>query len=418
MNNNKPILINQIQKIRDDFPILHEKVNGKPLVYFDNAATTQKPLKVINELSRYYSKINSNVHRGVHSLSVLATDEFDLAREKVANFINAKNPEDIVFVRGATEAINLIKFAWASHNILEGDEILITGMEHHSNLVPWQMLAKEKKCKLNYVKLTESGTLDFDSIKSLINSKTKLFAFSHISNVLGTINPVKKLVNLIHDVGGYALVDGAQSVPHLPVDVSDLNCDFFVASGHKMIGPTGVGFLYVSDSVKKQIKPFHFGGEMVEMVEFEDTTWKKFPYFLEAGTPDIAGVIGLGYAIDYLETLGMENIDDYERYLTEYALKVLEPFEKKELMTIFGPKDIKEKSGIISFQTPIHPHDLGTYLDSQGIAIRVGHHCAMPLTRQILKVNATTRMSFYFYNTIQEIDFFVASLKNAYKYFA
>ena len=404
-------------KIRQDFPILSKLVYGKPLVYLDNAATSQKPSSVIQTLVDYYEGYNSNVHRGVHALSMESTQRYEEAREKVARFIGAPSIENLIFVRNTTEGINLVAGTWATANLNAGDEILVTEMEHHSNLVPWQQLAKAKGATLRFIPVTDEGTLDLSDLDSLINHQTKLVAMTHMSNVLGTINPVKEIAVKAHAVGAHVLIDAAQSVPHLPVDVIDLDCDFLAFSSHKMLGPTGIGGLYVRSSVLEQMEPFLTGGEMVQEVTFQSATWNDLPMRFEAGTPNIAGSIGLGAAVDYLEALGMDEVHRHETEITQYALEALK--ELAEEFTFYGPTDPAQRGGIISFSsTHIHPHDLGTILDRAGIAIRAGHHCAMPLVRDRLGVAATARASFYIYNTTDEVDLLVATLKDALRYFS
>ena len=406
-----------VSKIRQDFPILSTLVYGKPLIYLDNAATSQKPKSVIQSLVDYYEKYNSNIHRGAHALSMESTQRYEEAREKVVNLIGAGHSENLIFVRNTTEGINLVSATWGESNIGLGDEILLTEMEHHSNLVPWQRLTKRKGARLRFIPVTDSGTLDLSDLDVLLNHRTKLVAMTHMSNVLGTVNPVKEITKKAHAVGALTLIDAAQSIPHMPVDVLDIGCDFLAFSGHKMLGPTGIGCLYMSPSVIEQMEPFLSGGDMVQEVSFDSATWNDLPMRFEAGTPNIAGAIGLGASVDYLQALGMEQVRQHEIELTGYALSNLK--ELSEDFTFFGPTDLSIRGGVISFHSPeIHPHDLGTLLDQSGIAIRSGHHCAMPLTRQRLKVPATARASFYLYNTKQEVDFFLDTLKAALRYFS
>ena len=406
-----------IQKIRKDFPVLDKLVYGKPLVYLDNAATSQKPASVIQTLVDYYEGYNSNVHRGVHALSMEATQRYEEAREKIARFIGAPAAENLIYVRGTTEGINLVANTWARANVNPGDEILTTEMEHHSNLVPWQQLAKAKNATLRFIPVTDDGALDLSNLDELINHQTKLVAITHMSNVLGTINPVKDIAAKAHAAGARVLIDAAQSVPHMPVDVTDLDCDFLAFSSHKMLGPTGIGGLYVKSDVLEQMEPFLTGGDMVMEVTFEGASWNDLPYRFEAGTPNIAGSIGLGAAVDYLESLGMENVHRHETEITQYALEALKPLAEE--FTFYGPTDPDQRGGIVSFSSPqIHPHDLGTILDQAGVAIRTGHHCAMPLVRNRLGVAATARASFYVYNTTDEVDVLVATLKDALRYFS
>ena len=404
-----------VERIRDDFPILSRKVHGKPLVYLDNAATSQKPRAVIQALTEYYETYNSNVHRGVHTLSMEATDRYEEAREKVARFINAETPESIIWTRNATESINLVAHSWAESNISEGDEIVVTRLEHHSNLVPWQRIAARNGAVLRFLELTEDGAVDMVGAASVINAKTKLLAVTQVSNSLGTVVPVKKLAGMARSVGAAVLVDGAQSVPHQPVDVEDLGCDFLALSGHKMMGPTGIGALYARREVLEQMEPFLHGGEMVLEVSYEDASWNELPMRFEAGTPNIADAIALGVAVDYLTGLGMENVREHEKQLTAYAL---DAFRELEEVDLFGPMDVDRRGGILSFHSfDVHPHDLGTFLDQEGVAIRTGHHCTMPLMG-VLGVPATARASLYVYNTEQEVDALVDALKRALRYFA
>lgn len=406
-----------VAKIRRDFPILSKLVYGKPLVYLDNAATSQKPSSVIQALVDYYEGYNANVHRGVHALSMESTQRYEEAREKVVRFIGAPDSENLIFVRNTTEGINLVASTWAAANIGPGDEILLTEMEHHSNLVPWQRLAKDKDARLRFIPVTDEGTLDLSNLDALLNHRTKLVSMTHMSNVLGTINPVKDIAQKAHAVGALILIDAAQSVPHMPVNVTDLGCDFLAFSSHKMLGPTGIGGLYVSSPVLEQMEPFLSGGEMVQEVTFDSATWNDLPMRFEAGTPNIAGTIGLGAAVDYLESLGMDQVHEHETQLTGYALDALK--ELSEDFNFYGPADLSIRGGIISFYSPdVHPHDLGTLLDREGIAIRAGHHCAMPLTRDKLGVAATARASFYIYNTEEEVDLLVSTLKKALRYFS
>ena len=404
-----------VERIRDDFPILSRKVHGKPLVYLDNAATSQKPRAVIQALTDYYETYNSNVHRGVHTLSMEATDRYEEAREKVARFINAETPESIIWTRNATESINLVAHSWAESNISEGDEIVVTRLEHHSNLVPWQRIAARNGAALRFLDLTEDGAVDMTGAASVINAKTKLLAVTQVSNSLGTVVPVKKLAGMARSVGAAVLVDGAQSVPHQPVDVEDIGCDFLALSGHKMMGPTGIGALYARREVLEQMEPFLHGGEMVLEVSYEDASWNELPMRFEAGTPNIADAIALGVAVDYLTGLGMENVREHEKQLTAYAL---DAFRELEEIDLFGPMDVDRRGGILSFHSfDVHPHDLGTFLDQEGVAIRTGHHCTMPLMG-VLGVPATARASLYVYNTEQEVDALVDAVKRALRYFA
>ncbi|KAA1295027.1 MAG: cysteine desulfurase [SAR202 cluster bacterium] len=405
-----------IDQIRNDFPILSRKINGHELVYLDNAATTHKPRSVINSLVDFYENHNSNVHRGVHTLSMEATDKFEEAREKISKFINSQTSQSIIWTRNASESLNIISYSWGNKNIGEGDEILLSPMEHHSNLIPWQELARTKGAKIKFLSLNIDGTLDLSNIDELITQKTKLVSIVHVSNALGTINPVKELCEKAHQVGALFVLDGAQSVPHMSVDVQDIGCDFFVFSGHKMMGPTGIGVLYGKMEILEEMDPVFTGGEMVLEVTYEKASWADIPMRFEAGTPNIADSIALGTAVDYLQNIGMENIHDYEKNITSYALKKFNTLES-EGVTLFGPKSSDQKGAVFSFHIPnIHPHDLGTILDGMGIAVRTGHHCAMPLIKS-LGVSATARASFYVYNTMKEVDTLIDGIKSAIRYF-
>lgn len=388
-------------KIRQDFPILFQEVNDEPLVYLDNAATTQKPKAVLDALKDYYEHENANVHRGVHTLAERATHSYEAAREKVRSFINASETAEVLFTRGTTTSLNWVARSFGEQFIHEGDEILISYMEHHSNVIPWQQLAKKTGAILKYIQLTEEGFLDMEKAKELINSNTKIVSIAHVSNVLGVINPVKELAQMIHEQGGILVVDGAQSAPHMAIDVQQIDCDFFAFSGHKMCGPTGIGVLYGKRKWLEQMEPVEFGGEMIDFVELYDSTWKELPWKFEAGTPNIAGAIALGHAIDYLEAIGMENIHHYEEELVAYVLPKLQQIEG---LTIYGPQDPAKRTGVIAFNLDgLHPHDVATALDMEGVAVRAGHHCAQPLLKY-LQVAATARASFYFYNTKQDAD--------------
>lgn len=406
-----------INKIRNDFPILSKKINGHQLVYLDNAATTHKPRSVINSLVDFYENYNSNVHRGVHTLSMEATDQFEEARQKISSFINSETPQSIIWTRNASESLNIISYSWGYKNISEGDEILLSPMEHHSNLIPWQELARAKGAKIKYLSLNEDGTLDLSNIDELMTLNTKLVSVVHVSNALGTINPVKQLCDKAHEVGALFVLDGAQSVPHMLVDVQELDCDFFVFSGHKMMGPTGIGVLYGKMEILEKMDPVFTGGEMVLEVTYEKASWADIPMKFEAGTPNIADSIALGAAVDYLQNIGMGNIHDYEKTITSYGLQKFQELES-EGVTLFGPKSSDLKGAVFSFHIPnIHPHDLGTILDGLGIAVRTGHHCAMPLIRS-LGVSATARASFYVYNTLDEVDMLIEGIKSAIRYFS
>ena len=402
------------REIRKDFPILDRQVYGKPLVYLDNAATSQKPRQVIEALTDYYQRYNSNVHRGVHALSVEATERYEKARQKVADFIHAPAAESIIFTRNTTEAINLVAYSWALKNLQPDDEIVVSEMEHHSNLVPWQMVAQQTGARLCFIPVGEHGALDLSSLDTIINRRTRLVSVVSVSNFLGTINPVETIRDRARQVGALLMVDGAQSVPHMPTNVAELDCDFLAFSGHKMLAPTGIGVLYVKPSVLETLEPFLRGGEMVREVWFDHATWNDIPNRFEAGTPDIADTIALGAAIDYLQALGMESVHKHEIESTAYAL---ERFKEIEEMDILGPRDAESRGGLVAFALgDVHPHDVGTLLDSYGIAIRAGHHCVMPMHRK-LELAASSRASFYVYNTHEDIDTLVLGLKKALDYF-
>ncbi len=404
-----------IPRIREDFPVLKRQVNGKPLIYFDNAATSQKPEVVIETTDRYYREYNANIHRGIHKLAEEATLAHEEAREKIAKFINARHTEEIIFTRNATEAINLVAYAWGRANVGKGEKIVLTIMEHHSNIVPWQLLAQERGARVEYVKIDEEGMLRQDEVLELIDEKTKIVCMTQASNVLGTVNPVRDIGRVAHRFGAMFLVDAAQSVPHMRVDVRDIDCDFFAFSGHKMMGPTGIGVLYGKIEHLQNMPPFLGGGEMIREVHTTGASWKDIPYKYEAGTPNIVGAIGLGAAVDYLRGIGMESVHDHERAITSYAMKRMS--EVKDLV-MYGPGDIARRVGVVSFNLgDIHAHDLASILDEEGIAIRSGHHCAQPLM-EFLKVPATSRASFYIYNTKEEVDVFINALEKARKLFA
>ena len=403
-----------VEAVRADFPILSRKINDRPLVYLDNAATTQKPRQVIAAITNFYEQTNSNVHRGVHTLSIEATDAYELARTKVAKFINAPRPETVIWTRNTSESLNLVAATWANAHVGEGDNIVITAMEHHSNIVPWQQLAARKNAELRYLAVGKDGLLDMANIESVIDNKTKLVSVTHVSNVLGTVNPVAELANRAHEVGAVILIDAAQSVPHMPVDVQAIDADFLCFSAHKMLGPTGIGVLYGKYDLLDEMPPYMFGGDMILEVTYEDATWNDLPYKFEAGTPNIADAIATGAAVDYLSELGMENVWEHEQQLTAYGMDQISSLNH---ITIFGPEDPALKGGVISFvHDKIHPHDLGTALDQQGIAIRTGHHCAMPLVRSY-GVVAAARASFYVYNTKTEIDALVDGIRETERYF-
>ncbi len=405
----------EVDAIRADFPILSRKINGQELVYLDNAATTQKPRQVIKTLTDYYERTNANVHRGVHTLSIEATDGYELARTKVAKFINAPRAEEVIWTRNTSESLNLVASTWADANIREGDNIVISAMEHHSNIVPWQQLATKKNAELRYLAAGEDGLLDVLDIDSIIDSRTKIVAVTHMSNVLGTVNPVAMLAERVHAVGGVILVDAAQSVPHMPVDVQALDADFLCFSAHKMLGPTGIGVLYGKYDLLEAMPPYMYGGDMILEVTYEDATWNDLPYKFEAGTPNIADAIATGAAVDYLNELGMDNIWRHEQELTAYAMEQVLSLDN---VKVIGPRDPSLRGGVISFiHYTSHPHDLGTALDQQGIAIRTGHHCAMPLVRSF-NVVAAARASFYIYNTKSEVDALVNGISETEGYFS
>ncbi len=400
-----------VDKIREDFPILKRVINGKPLVYLDNAATTQKPEQVIETLDRYYREYNANIHRGIYKISEEATAAHEEARAKVARFINAQSSNEIVFVRGTTEAINLVAHSWGRSNISLGDGIMLTEMEHHSNIVPWQLLAKEKTASLKYVGLSDDGILLKNEFQQhLENDGVKLFSVTQVSNVLGTINPVRELVREAHKHHCQVLVDAAQSVPHMPVDVQDLDCDFLAFSGHKMCGPTGIGVLYAKKKLLEEMPPFHGGGEMIREVHQYEASWKEPPYKFEAGTVNIEGGIGLGSAVDYLSKIGMRNIRLHEKEVTGYALERL---GRVKGTTVYGPQDPQVRGGVVSFNLgDIHSHDMASLLDEDNIAVRSGQHCAQPLHERF-GIPSSTRASFYLYNTEREVDTLVTALKRA-----
>jgi cysteine desulfurase/selenocysteine lyase len=399
-----------LERIRADFPILHQQVNGHRLVYLDNAASTQKPLAVIEAIDRFYRRDNANVHRGVHELSHRATEAYEQARGKLARLLGITDQAELIWTKGTTEAINLVAHSWGSANLKAGDEILLSVLEHHSNLVPWQLLAQRTGARLRFLQLDEQGRLDLSGLDTLLGERTRLVALGHISNALGTINPVSLIAERAHAVGALMLVDGAQSAPHLPVDVPSLGCDFYAFSGHKMCGPTGIGGLWGRRALLEAMPPFLGGGDMIDWVELEKSTYAPLPLKFEAGTPHIAGAVGMGAAADYLAGVGREAILAHERALMGYALERLA--EVPEL-TVLGPRDPAERSGVISFTLgDIHPHDLATILDGEGVAVRAGHHCCQPLMRH-LGLPATTRASFYLYSGHDDVDALVAGLHKA-----
>ncbi len=399
-------IIYDVEKIRNDFPILKTKVHGKQLVYLDNAATTQKPLYVIDKTNNYYNKYNANIHRGVHALSQEATEEFESARIIVKNFINALGKNEIIFTRGTTESINLVASSYGRKNIKEGDEIIISTMEHHSNIVPWQMLCAEKKAKLKVIPINDAGEIIFEEYEKMISEKTKFVSVVYASNSLGTVNPVKKIIDLAHSYNVPVLLDAAQAVNHLKIDVQELDCDFLAFSGHKLYGPTGIGILYGKVNHLENMPPYQGGGDMISKVTFEETTYNELPHKFEAGTPDIAGAIGLGAAIEYVQQIGLDNIAHYENQLLHYATDAVSDLQG---LRIIGTA--REKISVLSFHLEnIHPHDVGTFLDFEGVAIRTGHHCTQPLMNRF-NVPATSRASFGLYNTKEEVDILVNGLK-------
>jgi cysteine desulfurase/selenocysteine lyase len=401
-------------KIREDFPILKRKLNDNPLIYFDNAATSQKPKQVIEAIKDYYENHNANVHRAVHTLSQEATELYESAHEEVARFINAKGMEETVFVRGTTEAINLVAYAWGLHNLKKGDEIIVSLMEHHSNIVPWEIISKMTMTNVKYGRINDDGTLDYESFESLISKKTRIVCLSHVSNVTGIVNDVKRVIKVAHENGALALIDGAQSVPHIPVNVKELDADFLAFSGHKMLGPTGIGVLYGKKDILESMEPFHGGGEMIREVSFNPKTkrclisWNVLPWKYEAGTPNVCGGVGLMEAVRYLKRIGMENVKAHEEMLTKYALPRMKRCEK---VKIFGTQDTSVKCGIIPFGIDgLSSHDVALFLDNYGIMVRSGFHCAQPL-HEVFKLTSTARVSFYVYNTREEIDRFTEVLK-------
>ncbi|WP_127544329.1 cysteine desulfurase [Paenibacillus amylolyticus] len=398
--------------IREQFPILHQEINGHPLVYLDSAATSQKPHAVIEAVKHYYEYENSNVHRGVHTLGSRATDAYEGAREKVAKFINARRTQEIIFTRGTTTALNLVASSYARANCKEGDEIVITQMEHHSNLIPWQQVAKETGATLKYIPLQPDGHIELADVEKTITNNTKIVAIAYVSNVMGLIHPVKQIAEIAHRNGAVIVVDGAQSTPHMKVDVQDLDCDFYALSGHKMCGPTGIGALYGKKALLESMEPIEFGGEMIDDVGLYESNWKELPWKFEGGTPIIAGAVGLGAAIDFLEQIGMDEIAHHESVLAAYATERLAEIDG---LTIYGPA--KRHVGVVTFNLgDVHPHDVATVLDASGVAIRAGHHCCQPLMRW-LEVSSTARASFYLYNNEQDVDRLVSALIQTKEYF-
>ncbi|ALX47174.1 cysteine desulfurase [Lentibacillus amyloliquefaciens] len=397
--------------IREQFPILQQEINGHPLVYLDSSATSQKPVSVIEAVNAYYRENNSNVHRGVHTLGSRATDQYEGAREKVRKFINAKSTAEVIFTRGTTTSINTIAYSYARANLKEGDEIVITPMEHHSNLIPWQQAAKATGATLKYVSLQNDGTVSLDDVRETVTQNTKLVAMTHVSNVLGTVNPIKEITDIAHQNGAVMVVDGAQGAPHMKVDVQNLDCDFYTFSGHKMCGPTGIGILYGKQELLEEMEPFEFGGEMIDFVNLYDATWKDLPWKFEGGTPIIAGAIGLGAAIDFLNDIGLDNITAHEQKLADHAMEKLRSIDG---ISIYGPE---KRAALVTFNLEdVHPHDTATVLDAEGIAVRAGHHCAQPLMKW-LDVTATARASFYLYNTEEDIDRLFDGLLKTKEYF-
>ncbi|WFB57220.1 cysteine desulfurase [Paenibacillus sp. BR1-192] len=401
-----------IASVREQFPILHQEINGHPLVYLDNAATSQKPQVVIDAVKRYYEWENSNVHRGVHTLGSRATDAYEGAREKVARFINAESSEQIIFTRGTTTALNLVASSYARSVCGPGDEIVLTEMEHHSNLIPWQQAAIAVGATLKYIPLQPDGTIRVEDVEALVTERTKVVAIAYVSNVMGVVHPVKQIAEIAHRHGAVIVVDGAQSTPHMKVDVQDLDCDFYALSGHKMCAPTGIGALYGKKALLESMEPIEFGGEMINDVGLYESNWKELPWKFEGGTPIIAGAVGLGAAIDFLEEIGMDAIERHEAQLANYAMDRISEIKG---ISIYGPR--KRKVGLITFNLgDVHPHDVATVLDAQGIAIRAGHHCCQPLMRW-LKVSSTARASFYLYNTEEDVDRLVSALIQTKEYF-
>jgi cysteine desulfurase/selenocysteine lyase len=402
------------ESIKKDFPILNRQIKGNRLVYLDNAATTQKPESVIDAIDNYYRFHNANVHRGLHTLAEEATAAFEETRAAIARFIGGVKASEVVYTRSATEAINLVAYSWGRANIGPKDRIVLTQMEHHANLVPWLVLAKRTGAEIKYIPIDKDGYLDFDDIGNIITSNTRIVALTHMSNVLGTINPVGRIIKQAHEKGAVVLVDGAQAMPHMPVNVKTLDADFYVFSAHKMLGPTGIGILYGKEDILNAMEPFNYGGEMISKVQYDLAEWNVLPYKFEAGTPNIGGAVGFAPALDYLNTLGMEAIRQHEMELTAYAIQRLKELKN---IKIFGPLDVNHRGGAVSFvDKDIHPHDLATVLDTRGIAIRAGHHCAQPLVN-LLGESSTARASFYIYNTRDDIDALIDGLIAARRFF-
>ena len=402
-----------VEALRKDFPVFETLAHGKRLVYLDSAATSQKPREVIDRMIRFYETENANVHRGIYELAERATNAYEGAREACARFIGARSSSQIVFTKGTTEAINLVRYTWGRENVHEGDEILVTDLEHHSNLVPWQLLAQESGATLRHLPIDDEGHLRVDLLGEYITDKTKLVCVSHVSNVLGTINPIREIADAAHAVGARVLIDGAQAVPHIEVDVNAVDADFYTFSSHKMLGPTGAGVLYGRPDLLEEMPPFHGGGEMIREVYADHSTWNDVPYKFEAGTPNIAQAVGMGAAVEYLERIGMDAIREHEKEITAYALAQLDGIGA----TIYGPRDIEERGGVVSFNLDeVHPHDMATIVDQEGVCIRAGHHCAQPLMR-CLGVPATARASFYLYNTPEDVDALVAAVTKSKEWF-
>lgn len=401
-----------VEVIRKDFPILDQIVNDEPLVYLDNAATTQKPVQVLDAVQSYYKRDNANVHRGVHTLAERATASYEAARESIRNFINAGSTKEVLFTRGTTTSLNWV-VRYAEEVLTEGDQVLISIMEHHSNIIPWQQACQKTGAELVYVYLKD-GALDMDNLRSKLSTRTKFVSITHASNVLGVVNPIKEITQMVHQVGAIMVVDGAQSTPHMKIDVQDLDVDFFAFSGHKMAGPTGIGVLYGKEKYLEQMSPVEFGGEMIDFVYEQSASWKELPWKFEAGTPNMAGAIGLAAAVDYLENIGMDAIEQHEQDLINYVFPKLQAIDG---LTIYGSQDLAQRSGVISFNLgDLHPHDVATALDYEGVAVRAGHHCAQPLL-QYLQVPATVRASFYIYNTKADCDKLVEALEKTKEFF-
>lgn len=403
-----------LKDIKSYFPILNQEINGSPLVYLDSAATSQKPIQVIEAVKSYYELDNSNVHRGVHTLGNRATDAYEGAREKVRKFINATSTQEIIFTRGTTTSINMVASGYARQNLKEGDEIVLTYMEHHANLIPWQQAAKATGAVLKYIDLEADGTISLENVRKQMTSNTKIVSMGMASNVMGSINPIKEVTQIAHEHGAIMVVDAAQGAPHLRIDVQDLDCEFLAFSGHKMCAPTGIGVLYGKKAILEEMEPVEFGGEMIDFVGLHDATWKELPWKFEGGTPIIAGAVGLGAAIDFLEEIGLDKIAAHEHALAAYAMDQLETIDG---LAIYGPRDANKRCGLVTFNLDdVHPHDVATVLDMNGIAVRAGHHCAQPLMKW-LNVTATARASFYVYNDEEDIDKLVAGLRTAKEYF-